>query len=116
MRNRAVEAVPFSVSPHFPLKCVTIKQAVAYAHRIRQNKENDMQEFRRITFTPGVMGGQACIRGMRIPVSLVVNLVANVMTPDDIVREYPDLEMEDVKEALLYASWLTREEMHPARN
>jgi uncharacterized protein (DUF433 family) len=62
------------------------------------------------------MGGQACIRGMRIPVSLVVNLVANGMTTDEIIKEYPDLEPDDVKEALLYASWLTREELHPAKN
>lgn len=75
-----------------------------------------MQEFRRITFTPGIMGGQACIRGMRIPVSLLVNLVANGMTTGEIIREYPDVEAEDIKEALLYASWLTREELHPARN
>ncbi len=75
-----------------------------------------MQEFRRITFTPGVMGGQACIRGMRIPVSLLVNLVANGMTADEIIKEYPDLEAEDVREALLYASWLAQEETHPARN
>lgn len=75
-----------------------------------------MQEFRRITFGSGVMGGQACIRGMRIPVSLVVNLVANGMTTDEIIKEYPDLEPDDVKEALFYASWLTREELHPAKN
>ena len=54
------------------------------------------------------------IRGMRIPVSLVVNLIANEMTTDEIIKEYPDLEPEDIKEALQYASWLTREELHPA--
>lgn len=75
-----------------------------------------MQQFRRITFSTEVMGGQACIRGMRIPVSLVVNLVANGMTTDQIIEEYPDLEADDVKEALFYASWLTREELHPATN
>ena len=47
--------------------------------------------FKRISFDSEVMGGQACIRGMRIPVSLVVNLVANGMTREEIVREYPDL-------------------------
>lgn len=73
-----------------------------------------MKDFKRITFDPNIMGGQACIRGMRIPVSLVVNLVANEMTPDEIIKEYPDLEREDIKEALQYASWLTREELHPA--
>lgn len=73
-----------------------------------------MKEFTRITFNPDIMGGQACIRGMRIPVSLIVNLVANGMKTDNIIKEYPDLEPEDIKEALQYASWLTREEIHPA--
>jgi uncharacterized protein (DUF433 family) len=75
-----------------------------------------MQQFKRITFSPAMMGGQACVRGMRIPVSLIVNLVANGMTTDEIVKEYPDLEPEDIQEALFYASWVTREELHPARN
>ncbi|MDP2278395.1 MAG: DUF433 domain-containing protein [Nitrospirota bacterium] len=73
-----------------------------------------MKELKRITFTPGVMGGQACIRGMRIPVSLVVNLVANGMTTEEIIKEYPDIEPEDIKDALQYVSWLAREELHPA--
>jgi uncharacterized protein (DUF433 family) len=55
-----------------------------------------MKEFKRITFDSNIMGGQACIRGMRIPVSLVVNLVANGMTPDEIIKEYPDIETEDI--------------------
>lgn len=71
-----------------------------------------MKEFKRITFNPNVMGGQACIRGMRIPVSLIVNLVANGMTTEEIIKEYPDLAPEDIKEALQYASWLTKEEIH----
>lgn len=75
-----------------------------------------MQQFKRITFSPNMMGGQACVRGMRIPVSLVISLVANGMTTDEIVKEYPDLEPEDIREALFYASWVTREELHPARN
>ena len=69
--------------------------------------------FNRITFNPNVMGGRACIRGMRITVSLVVNLVANGMSVDDIVREYPDLTPEDIREALSYASALANEEVHP---
>ena len=56
--------------------------------------------FDRITFDPRIMGGRACIRGMRITVSLVVNLVANGMTTEKILREYPDLETEDVRQAL----------------
>jgi len=67
----------------------------------------------RITFDPHIMGGRACIRGMRITVSLVVNLVANGMTIEEILTEYPDLEVEDIKQALQYAAFLTREEVYP---
>jgi uncharacterized protein (DUF433 family) len=67
--------------------------------------------FDRITFEPAVMGGRACIRGMRMTVSLVVNLVANGMPTEDIVREYPELEAEDIRQALQYASALANEEI-----
>jgi uncharacterized protein (DUF433 family) len=67
--------------------------------------------FDRITFSPNVMGGRACIRGMRITVSLVVNLVANGMSMDEIVQEYPDLEPDHVRQALSYASALANEEV-----
>ena len=60
--------------------------------------------FDRITVDPDVLGGKACIRGMRISVALVVNLVANGMTVKDIVAEYPDLEPEDIRQALQYAA------------
>ena len=66
--------------------------------------------FDRITFDPLVMGGRACIRGMRITVALIVNLVANGMSTEEILREYPDLEAEDVREALQYVASLAREE------
>ncbi|HEY3569878.1 MAG TPA: DUF433 domain-containing protein [Thermoanaerobaculia bacterium] len=59
--------------------------------------------FDRITFDPRIMGGRACIRGMRITASLLVNLVANGMTLEEILGEYPDLEAEDVRQALQYA-------------
>ena len=70
--------------------------------------------FDRITFDPKMMGGRACIRGMRITVSLIVNLVANGMTAEQILKEYPDLEPEDIKQALQYAALLAREEILPA--
>ena len=69
-----------------------------------------MKAFDRITFNPKVMQGMACIRGMRITVSLVLSLVASGMTHDEIIKQYPDLEEEDIRESLRYASWLTREE------
>ena len=67
----------------------------------------------RITYDPQVMGGRACIRGMRIPVSLVVKLVANGMTLEQILHEYPDLEADDIYQALQYAADLVDEELHP---
>jgi uncharacterized protein (DUF433 family) len=66
--------------------------------------------FDRITLNPQVIGGRACIRGMRITVSLVVNLVANGMSTQDIIREYPEIEAEDIRQALQYASALANDE------
>lgn len=66
----------------------------------------------RITFDRDIMGGQACVRGMRIPVSLVLNLIAHGKQTPEILAEYPDLEPEDIQQALQYAAWLAREEVH----
>ena len=68
--------------------------------------------FKRITFDPNMMGGRARIRGMRIPVSVIVGQVAHGATVQEIMTEYPDLEREDVMQALEYAAWLTQEEVH----
>ncbi|HEV7995397.1 MAG TPA: DUF433 domain-containing protein [Stellaceae bacterium] len=65
----------------------------------------------RITFEPGKMGGRACIRGLRITVGLIVSLVAQGAGWDEILRDYPDLEPEDIRQALTYAAWLAREEI-----
>ena len=70
--------------------------------------------FERITFNPDIMNGRACIRGMRIPVSLIVNQIAHGASIDVILQDYPDLETEDIRQALAYAAWLTREEVYPA--
>ena len=61
--------------------------------------------FDRITTDPNILGGKACIRGMRISAALVVNLVANGMTAEQIIDEYPDLEPEDIQQTLHYAAW-----------
>lgn len=58
----------------------------------------------RITFNPRIMAGQACIRGMRVPVSLVLNLVANGKTVGEILEDYPYLEPKDIQQSLLYAA------------
>jgi uncharacterized protein (DUF433 family) len=72
-----------------------------------------MLGFDRITFDPQVMGGRACIRGMRISVSLLVNLVANGMTIAEIIDAYPYLEAEDIHQALHYVAWLAEDTVHP---
>lgn len=70
--------------------------------------------FDRITFEPGKMGGRACIRGMRITAGLIVSLVAEGASFEEILQNYPDLEVEDIRQALGYAAWLIREEVVPA--
>ncbi len=70
--------------------------------------------FDRITFDPKVMGGRACIRGIRITVGGVVERIAHGDSVDDVVREFPDLEKEDVRQALAYAAWLAKEQIVPA--
>jgi uncharacterized protein (DUF433 family) len=71
-----------------------------------------MSEFDRITFDPNVMGGRATIRGMRITVSLVLNLISNGMNTGEILSAYPYLELEDIQQALRYAAWLAEESVH----
>lgn len=71
-----------------------------------------MLKFDRITFDPNIMGGRACIRGMRVTVSLIVNLVANGMTSEEIIEAYPYLELDDIRQALQYAAWLAEENVH----
>lgn len=71
-----------------------------------------METFDRITFNPNMMGGRACIRGMRVTVSLIMNLVANGMTPEQIIAEYPYLEEEDIRQAIQYAAWLADESVY----
>lgn len=68
--------------------------------------------FERITFDHEIMGGRACIRGMRIPVSVIVGQIAHGATVDEILADYPDLEPNDIQQALEYAAWLAQEEVH----
>lgn len=72
-----------------------------------------MLGYDRITFDANVMGGRACIRGMRVTVSLVVNLVASGMSVEEIVETYPYLEPGDVRQALRYVAWLAEEAVYP---
>jgi uncharacterized protein (DUF433 family) len=71
----------------------------------------DKPMFDRITFDPNIMGARACIRGMRIPVSVVVGQIAHGATWEEVLEGYPDLERADIQQAIEYAAWLTREEV-----
>lgn len=69
--------------------------------------------FARITVSPTQMGGVPCIRGLRIPVATIVAMVADRMSEHEILRAYPDLEAEDIREALLFAAEAVRERELP---
>ncbi|MEO7556082.1 MAG: DUF433 domain-containing protein [Acidimicrobiales bacterium] len=71
--------------------------------------------FERITIEPDKMGGVPCIRGMRIPVATVVAMVAEGMAVEEILADHPDLETDDVREALQYAAESVRERELPLR-
>ncbi len=70
-------------------------------------------KFRRITVDPKQMGGVPCIRGLRIPVATVVGMMADGMSTRGILAAYPDLEPDDVQEALHYAAEAVRERELP---
>jgi uncharacterized protein (DUF433 family) len=75
-----------------------------------------MFDLERITFDQQTKGGRACIRGMRITVSLILNLLANGMTKEEILEAYPYLEAEDIQAALNYAAWLANESVYSVKN
>ncbi len=72
-----------------------------------------MKSFTRITVDPNQMGGLPCIRSLRIPVATVVGMVGEGMAEAEILSAYPDLEVEDVREALRYAAEAVRERELP---
>jgi len=69
--------------------------------------------FTRITINPKQMGGAPCIRGLRIPVATVVAMIADGMAETEVLRAYPDLEPEDIREALRYAAEAVQERELP---
>ncbi len=72
-----------------------------------------MAGFDRITIDPNQMGGAPCLRRLRIPVATVVGLIAEGKTESEILADYPDLELEDVRQALAYAAEAVRERQIP---
>ena len=72
-----------------------------------------MKALDRITFDPNVMGGKACVRGMRVTVGIVVGLLASRHSPAEILEAYPYLEPEDIDQSLAYAAWRLEEREVP---
>jgi uncharacterized protein (DUF433 family) len=70
-----------------------------------------MERFDRITFDADIMGGRACIRGMRITVATIVGQIAGGASRQEILADYPALEPEDITQALTYAAYLAREQV-----
>jgi uncharacterized protein (DUF433 family) len=66
-------------------------------------------ELTRITRDPAVMGGKACIRGMRVTVGMIVGQLGAGVSIEDLLDDYPYLEREDIMQALQYAAWLAQE-------
>lgn len=81
--------------------------------KFRHSWEFNTMKFRRITIDPNQMGGMPCIRGLRIPVATVVGMVAEGMSEAEILQAYPDLSVEDIREALSYAAEAVRERELP---
>lgn len=72
-----------------------------------------MSRFIRITHDPSVMGGKACIRGLRVTVGMVIGLVAAGHSQERILQAFPCLEADDIKESLAYAAWRLQEQEAP---
>jgi uncharacterized protein (DUF433 family) len=68
-----------------------------------------MHQLNRITRDPAVMGGKACIRGMRVTVGMIVGQIGAGRSVADLLAEYPYLEQEDILQALRYAAWVMEE-------
>lgn len=87
------------------------EQSLQYASGdgFNETGEANMEQLDRITQHPGVMGGKACIRGMRVTVGMVVNQIAAGHTIEQVLGDYPYLEKEDIMQALRYAAWRLEE-------
>ena len=68
-----------------------------------------MEQLNHITRNPSVMGGKACVRGMRVTVGMIVGMISAGHSVEEVLSSYPYLEREDVLQALRYAAWLAEE-------
>ncbi|MBI5932955.1 MAG: DUF433 domain-containing protein [Chloroflexi bacterium] len=72
-----------------------------------------MKNLKRITFDPNVMGGKPTIRGLRVTVGMIIGLIASGHDNKEILKAYPYLDAEDIREALTYAAWRVEEIEYP---
>ena len=86
-----------------------------HTEEVAMTGDYSAMRFERITVNPDQMAGVPCIRGLRIPVATVVTMIADGMTEEEILAAYPDLEREDLREALYYAAEAVRERELPLR-
>jgi uncharacterized protein (DUF433 family) len=70
-----------------------------------------MDKLNRITIDPNICLGQPTLRGMRITVSVVLKMLAGGKSVEDVLRAYPELEIEDVQQAMRYAAWVVSDQM-----
>jgi uncharacterized protein (DUF433 family) len=97
-----INALPFSqivFEMPFPIAIITMSF----------EKEESMGQLDRITQQPDVMGGKACIRGMRVTVGMILGQIGAGHTVDELLSDYPYLEREDIMQALRYAAWRAEE-------
>jgi uncharacterized protein (DUF433 family) len=104
------ESLTFTAVSH---DCLTSLPLLHSRSKVEHYVLEKAMRFERITVDPRQMNGVACIRGLRIPVATVVGMVADGMTEPEILAAYPDLEREDIHEALQYAAEVLRERELP---
>lgn len=93
-----------------PEQGATRPPQLGVAPAVRNRYHGPMKQFDRITFKADVMGGKACIRGMRVTAAMIVNQIGAGRRIEDVLGDYPYLEREDVFQALRYAAWLAEGE------
>lgn len=93
--------------------CASLRLPTLEPHQIRAPCDDLSMSFTRITVRPDQMGGAPCVRGLRIPIATVVEMIAEGMSEAEILAAYPDLESEDIREAIRYAAEAVRERELP---
>ncbi len=71
-----------------------------------------MEKLDRITINPNVCLGQPTIRGMRITISVILKMLASGKSTEEVLKAYPELEPDDVRQAMQYAAWVVSDQVH----